>query len=93
MQTKNGGEIIDTTRRYPRTLREVLPATENATGITGPVVTPTRPPLWVRVLRRADAWLIRWAQFRRVFAQYRKQHPIHYAARIAWGVAFRNLPF
>lgn len=85
--------MIETTRRFPRTLREVLPAQESAIGITGPVVIPTRPPLWVRVLRAADAWLLKWAQFRKVYAQYRPHHSANYAARIAYGVAFRGLPF
>jgi len=31
--------------------------------------------------------------FIRVYRQYRQAHSIGYAARIAWGVAFRNLPF
>jgi hypothetical protein len=46
-----------TTRRFPRTLREAFPDKTDAIGITGPVVIKTRPPLWVRLLRRWDAWL------------------------------------
>jgi hypothetical protein len=33
------------------------------------------------------------AKFLRVFAQYRRHHSTAYAARIAYGIAFRGLPF
>lgn len=32
-------------------------------------------------------------EFYRVLCQYRKQHPLLYSARIAYGIAFRGLPF
>lgn len=45
--------MADTTRRFPRSLREAFKDWgESAIGITGPVVIPLRPPWWVRVLRR-----------------------------------------
>ena len=57
LHQRNG--IVDTTRGYPRTIREAFHSRdESAIGITGPVVIPTRPPLWVRLLRRWDAWLL-----------------------------------
>ncbi len=60
MQMKNGGEVVDTTRRHPRTVREAFPGLyrESAIGITGPAVIRLRAPWWVRVLRRLDAWLL-----------------------------------
>lgn len=43
----------DTTRTFPRSLREAFREWgETAIGVTGPVVIPTRPPWWARVLRR-----------------------------------------
>jgi hypothetical protein len=46
----------DTTRMHPRSMREAFREWgETAIGVHGPVVTPTRPSLLVRVLR----WLLR----------------------------------
>ena len=83
----------ETTRRYFRCLNEIPPFRESAIGITGPVVIQTKPPLWVRLIRAADAWLLKWGEARKVYAQYRPHHSATYAARIAYGVAFRGLPF
>ena len=84
----------ETTRRYYRCRNEIPPFCESAIGITGPVVIRTKPPLWVRVLRRADAWLLKWAEFRCIYRQYRDAaHGRIYSARIAHGLAFRGLPF
>lgn len=51
--TSNGGSVIDTTRRYPRSLREAFPAddAQSAIGISGPAVIRTRTPWWVRLVR------------------------------------------
>ena len=51
--TRNGMRVVDTCRTYARTMREAFPHdyASNALGIAGPVVTPTRAPWWVRVLR------------------------------------------
>ena len=35
----------------------------------------------------------RFAEFISVYRQYRLGHSPSYAARIAWGIAFRGLPF
>lgn len=35
----------------------------------------------------------RLIDFYRVFLLYRKHNPFIYSARIAYGIAFRNLPF
>ena len=57
----------DTTRRYFRCRNEIPPFRESAIGITGPVVIRTKPPLWVRVLRRCDAWLLSTLPARQIF--------------------------
>ena len=31
--------------------------------------------------------------FLAIYSQYRPQHSRRYSAQIAWGIAFRNLPF
>lgn len=43
--------VIDTQRRYARTLREAFPIDyrESAIGVEGPVVIRTRTPWWLRV--------------------------------------------
>lgn len=48
--------ITDTTRRFPRGLREAFPDLDatNAIGIDSPVVIETRPSLFQRVMR----WLL-----------------------------------
>lgn len=52
--------VIDTTRRYPRSLREAFPIddSQSAIGISGPVVIRTRMPFWRRVVRaiKSIAW-------------------------------------
>jgi hypothetical protein len=52
--------VIDTTRRYPRSLREAFPIDDrqSAIGINGPVVIRTRMPLWLRAVRaiKSIAW-------------------------------------
>lgn len=86
----------DTTRRFPRTLREAFPPKTDAIGITGPVVIKTSPPLLLRPIRWADAKLgqcVQCAEFMRIYRQYRKHHGRAYSARIAFGCAFRGLPF
>lgn len=47
-------QVIDTTRRYPRNLREAFPIDDrpNAIGIDGPVVIRCFCPWYVRLLRR-----------------------------------------
>lgn len=43
--------VIDTQRRYPRSLREAFPIDyrTSAIGVEGPVVIRTRTPWWLRV--------------------------------------------
>ena len=46
------------------------------------MITPTRLPLWWRI-----------KEFVQVYRLYRTVHSRRYAAGIAWGCAFRGLPF
>lgn len=52
--------VIDTGRRYPRSMREAFPIDhrESAIGIDGPVVIRCYAPWWVRLLRRFLGGLI-----------------------------------
>ena len=76
---------MNTTRRYPRTLDEAF-------GRGGDWASP-------RVMRAIlggleDKQMGRFAHFRSTFRLYRKGgHSIIYSARIAWGCAFKGLPF
>ncbi len=83
--------MIDTTRQYPRSLRTAFPLDyrESAIGISGPVVIRTRTPVWLR------AWqaTAKPRAFVSVWLAYRKHHSWAYAARIAYGIAFQNIPF
>lgn len=49
--TREGGAVIDTQRRHPRSLREAFPIDDRTSciGIAGPVVIRTRTPWWLRV--------------------------------------------
>jgi hypothetical protein len=65
------------TRRYPRTMQEAF----------GPYTDDQLAPLPVRSL--SD----KLAEFAAVWWQYRRAHSCIYAARIAYGIAFRGLSF
>lgn len=66
-----------------------------AAAIHGPYkrAKPKMAPLWVRACRSADAFMLRCGEFWRVYRLYRSAHGRAYAARIAYGCAFRGLPF
>ena len=53
LHTREGLHRVDTTRSFPRTLREAFPSDfpTSAIGIDGPVITPTRPTLVEQFLR------------------------------------------
>lgn len=91
MITREGLHVIDTYRKHPRTLREAYPLDyrESAIGISGPPVIRLYTPPWVRAWRST----YRLREFVSVWWAYRKHHSTAYAARIAYGIAFKNLPF
>lgn len=49
--SRNGLHVIDTQRRYPRSMRETFSVDyrTSAIGVEGPVVIRTRTPWWLRV--------------------------------------------
>ena len=77
----------DTTRKYPRTLRETWPldCPENAMGIADPVIPP-KPPLWVRVW----AWLTEAAC---VYRLYRRTNTIAHSLRAVRNIVVRGGSF
>jgi hypothetical protein len=57
---------------------------EHIEGVTWttPLVIPLRSSWWSRLV-----------EFAQTYRLYRKQHGRRYSARIAYGIAFRGLPF
>lgn len=90
------GADLDRRQAERETAAMSLPERLLATGVmTGPFTSSepvsafieTPPPILSRETPR------RVAEFVRVYRQYRAHHPRRYAAQIAWGIAFLDLPF
>ena len=74
---------MDTTRRYPRSMREAFRNwPENCMGVEKPIPVGARP-----------AWLAGLHDFVSIYRQYRRHHGIAYSLRIAYGCAVKGYPF
>ena len=77
----------DTTRRFPRSLREAFPSDYRTSAVE---VTPTRT--WRgEVQERITKSHEQCTEFLRIFRMYRKAHGVIYSARSAFDRAVRDI--